>query len=75
MSNSYKTFGPKEQYKMDKIMCCVDCVYYFQINLYSRGQISRDRIAVSTLRCGRNNPGSNPGHGTDQVLYFKRITL
>ena len=20
-------------------------------------------ILVSTLRCGRNNPGSNPGHG------------
>ena len=26
-------------------------------------QNSRDRIVVSTLRCGRNNPGSNPGHG------------
>ena len=25
----------------------------------------RDRIVVSTLRCGRNNPGSNPGHGMD----------
>ena len=25
---------------------------------------SRDRIVVSTLRCGRNNPGSNPGHVT-----------
>ena len=25
--------------------------------------LSRDRIVVSTLRCGRNNPGSNPGHG------------
>ncbi len=23
---------------------------------------SHDRIVVSTLRCGRNNPGSNPGH-------------
>ena len=28
----------------------------------------RDRIVVSTLRCGRNNPGSNPGHGT--LLYY-----
>ena len=28
----------------------------------------RDRIVVSTLRCGRNNPGSNPGHGT--VVQF-----
>ena len=26
--------------------------------------ICRDSIVVSTLRCGRNNPGSNPGHGT-----------
>ena len=24
---------------------------------------SRDRIVGSTLRCGRSNPGSNPGHG------------
>ena len=29
-----------------------------------RNRHSRDRIVVSTLRCGRNNPGSNPGHGT-----------
>ena len=29
-----------------------------------RNMHSRDRIVVSTLRCGRNNPGSNPGHGT-----------
>ena len=28
----------------------------------------RDRLVVRTLRCGRSNPGSNPGHGT--VLYF-----
>ena len=29
---------------------------------------SRDRIVVSTLRCGRSNPGSNPGHGRDKTL-------
>ena len=28
----------------------------------------RDRLVVRTLRCGRSNPGSNPGHGT--VLFF-----
>ena len=33
---------------------------------------SRDRIVVSTLRCGRNNPGSNPGHGT--LLHKKSIS-
>lgn len=25
---------------------------------------SRDRLVVRTLRCGRSNPGSNPGHDT-----------
>ena len=29
-----------------------------QVSLFSR-----DRIVVSTSRCGRDNPGSNPGHG------------
>ena len=36
----------------------VDPKFFFHI------LASRDRIVVSTLRCGRNNPGSNPGHGT-----------
>ena len=30
---------------------------------------SRDRIVVSTLRCGRSNPGSNPGRGSVDSLY------
>ena len=29
----------------------------------------RDRIVVSTLRCGRNNPGSNPGHGSFLITF------
>ena len=33
-----------------------------------------DRLVVRTLRCGRNNPGSNPGHGMNcfhiYLLYF-----
>ena len=38
---------------------------------------SRDRIVVSTLRCGRNNPGSNPGHGIFFSYYavFSIFTL
>ena len=35
----------------------------FNLNLIA-SFYGRDRIVVSTLRCGRNNPGSNPGHGT-----------
>ena len=31
---------------------------------------SRDRLEVRTLRCGRNNPGSNPGHGTFLFFFF-----
>ena len=34
---------------------------------------SRDRIVVSTLRCGRNNPGSNPGHGTFYIRFSEPI--
>ena len=29
----------------------------------SSSPYSRDRLVVRTLRCGRSNPGSNPGHG------------
>ena len=38
---------------------------------------SRDRIVVSTLRCGRNNPGSNPGHGRkifNEKLISEHVT-
>ena len=31
--------------------------------------VCRDRIVVSTLRCVRNNPGSNPGFGKYFILY------
>ena len=31
---------------------------------------SRDRLVVRTLRCGRNNPGSNPGHGMFFPFFF-----
>ena len=31
---------------------------------------SRDRLVVRTLRCGRSNPGSNPGHGSDLFFYI-----
>ena len=34
-------------------------------------RMSRDRLVVRTLRCGRNNPGSNPGHGR-LIFHFKR---
>ena len=30
----------------------------------------RDRPEVRTLRCGRNNPGSNPGHGTFTFFFL-----
>ena len=30
----------------------------------SQSHRRRDRLVVRTLRCGRSNPGSNPGQGT-----------
>ena len=32
------------------------------VNIFKSSD-SRDRLVVRTLRCGRSNPGSNPGHG------------
>ena len=46
-------------------------IFYLKAPVISSG--SRDRIVVSTLRCGRNNPGSNPGHGTscfNMIIIF-----
>ena len=36
---------------------------------------SRDRIVVRTLRCGRNNPGSNPSHGIYSVFLEEMPAL
>ena len=38
---------------------------------------SRDRLVVRTLRCGRSNPGSNPGHGIfflqDRLIHWTLV--
>ena len=34
-----------------------------------------DRLAVRTLRCGRSNPGSNPGHGKFYVFIFIHLFI
>ena len=34
--------------------------------------VSRDRLVVRTLRCGRSNPGSNPGPG---MSFFKLLSF
>ena len=33
--------------------------------------LSRDRLVVRTLRCGRSNPGSNPGLGNSDIFFFR----
>ena len=48
-----------------------------------RKRSGRDRIVVSTSRCGRDNPGSNPGHGINRsqayifiiIIFFKNGVL
>ena len=40
------------------------CFGRYHVNIFlDRYSGSRDRLVVRTLRCGRSNPGSNPGHG------------
>ena len=52
----------------DKIFCLQPAV---------DGMVSRDRLVVRTLRCGRSNPGSNPGRGMSFLnsfyLYFPKV--
>ena len=36
---------------------------------WERESNCRDRLVVRTLRCGRSNPGSNPGHGMDKIFF------
>ena len=38
-------------------------------------QSGRDRLVVRTLRCGRSNPGSNPGHGIFVSYFFLKIQI
>ena len=46
-------------------------------SIYHRSVFRCDRLVVRTLRCGRNNPGSNPGHGMNcfhiYLLHFAII--
>ena len=51
----------------------VQCKYKLSVNIVISD--SRDRIVVSTLRCGRSNPGSNPGHGSTKVLTWHERNL
>ena len=57
-------------YMLTLILCtvCVICIAR-DSSMQSQHHNSRDRIVVSTLRCGRSNPGSNPGHGSVHSLY------
>ena len=58
-------FALEKRQKRNKLQCekkqkkASSCLKFDMRRMHSR-----DRIVVSTLRCGRNNPGSNPGHGT-----------
>ena len=37
--------------------------------------MSRDSIVVSTSRCGRENPGSNPGHGRAEPFMAIQLSF
>ena len=48
--------------------CAKISIMMLQIVGIGSGISGRDRIVVSTSRCGRDNPGSNPGHGMPALL-------
>ena len=51
--------------------------YFFRFSDTAWGVARRDRLVVRTLRCGRSNPGSNPGLGSIilAVLFCFHIHL
>ena len=42
----------------------------WKVTIINKPPVSRDRLVVRTLRCGRSNPGSNPGHGMQKQFFF-----
>jgi hypothetical protein len=50
-------------------MIPLKCIYI------CRARNSRDRIVVSTPRCGRGKPGSNPGHGNIQCCHGRELSF
>ena len=65
-------------------LCLLAIVYFLLTLVYcylnemshslNKSSVSRDRLVVRTLRCGRSNPGSNPGHGM-QKQFFLLLTI
>ena len=53
--------------RMDECILCAKR-NNFPLPFGRRRVVSRDRLVVRTLRCGRSNPGSNPGPGN---FFFK----
>ena len=41
----------------------------WKVTIINKPPVSRDRLVVRTLRCGRSNPGSNPGHGMQKQFF------
>ena len=62
--------------KSHVLLCLTEQSVWCTISIVSR-RTGRDRIVVSTSRCGRDNPGSNPGHGITTALpaFFFFISL
>ena len=61
--------GDEHSSSGDDLQSWFDIIFLLHVSVSSR-----DRLVVRTLRCGRSNPGSNPGHGSDFFpIYFFKI--
>ena len=63
-------------YNLDFSRCTQStrCRTFHMISFYDQKVCTdcRDRLVVRTLRCGRSNPGSNPGHGS---FFLVKLTF
>ena len=50
-------------------------IFKIELKKYFQLSINSNRIVVSTLRCGRSNPGSNPSYGSVFTCFYTRLKI
>lgn len=73
IKSSHLYLWKAETFLCSESLLALQSVLYFHSSAYRSD--SRDRLVVRTLRCGRSNPGSNPGHGSVKSLLRRSNIL
>ena len=66
--NWFQSYNKAAGIQVRKMQCYLSEVTLKKVASHN-SCMRRDRIVVSTSRCGRDNPGSNPGHGNAFISH------